>query len=181
MTAILLPLRLIRVFVAYLGYLHQYHRPQTVLPPLSLPRMANVMAKPTDTSDSSSGEGSGSGIVTAPYIEKPAEKDPFRRRAWDSFKRDPDAHITKRGQVGANGLVFDLESAAQSTAESGLARKLKGRHLQMIAIGGSIGSPRLDGTAEAHLLTVSQVPVFSSDLAKPSNKVALHRCSSLSP
>ncbi|KAI4207568.1 MAG: hypothetical protein LQ346_000500 [Caloplaca aetnensis] len=111
--------------------------------------MANVMAKPTDTSDSSSGEGSGSGIVTAPYIEKPAEKDPFRRRAWDSFKRDPDAHITKRGQVGANGLVFDLESAAQSTAESGLARKLKGRHLQMIAIGGSIGTGLFVGSGKA--------------------------------
>lgn len=102
--------------------------------------MAEPVAKPTETSDSSSGEGSGSGIVVVPYIEKLAEKEPFRRRAWDSFKRDPDAHITKKGQVGANGHVFDLEGAAQSTAESGLARKLKGRHLQMIAIGGSIGS-----------------------------------------
>ncbi|KAL8922955.1 MAG: hypothetical protein Q9208_004917 [Pyrenodesmia sp. 3 TL-2023] len=91
--------------------------------------MAGPVAKPTETSDSSSGEGSGSGIVVVPYIEKLAEKDPFPKRAWDSFKRDPDAHITKKGQVGANGLVFDLESAAQSTAESGLARKLKGTGL----------------------------------------------------
>lgn len=62
------------------------------------------------------------------------------RRVWDSFQRDPNAHATPVGTLGANGKVFDLEGAAHATANTTLARKLKGRHLQMIAIGGSIGT-----------------------------------------
>lgn len=66
-------------------------------------------------------------------------------RSWttrfaDSFKRDPNAHATPKGSVGADGRVFDVESAAANTATSPLQRHLKGRHLQMIAIGGSIGT-----------------------------------------
>lgn len=68
--------------------------------------------------------GSGGGIVS---------------RVVDSFKRDPRQHTTPSGTLGADGKVYDVEGAATATAESPLARKLKGRHLQMIAIGGSIG------------------------------------------
>jgi amino acid transporter len=78
----------------------------------------------------------------------PGQDEP--KRAWttrfvDSFKRDPNAHVLKPTQETANPRNrrdFDHLAAAERTANSGLATKLKGRHLQMIAIGGSIGSSR---------------------------------------
>ncbi|KAH0542247.1 hypothetical protein FGG08_003369 [Glutinoglossum americanum] len=70
-------------------------------------------------------------------------------RILDSFKRDPNQHATHRGSIGADGRVFDAESAAAATASSPLARKLKGRHLQMIAIGGSIGTGLFVGSGSA--------------------------------
>ena len=62
------------------------------------------------------------------------------KRSWgtriiDSFKKDPNAHATPPGTVGADGKVYDIESATAATANTGLHRSLKGRHLQMIAIG----------------------------------------------
>lgn len=73
------------------------------------------------------------------YDDTVVVRQSIPHRIWNSFKRDPNLHATPRGVVGANGKVFDVEAAAHATADSPLARKLKGRHLQMIAIGGSIG------------------------------------------
>ncbi|KAF2720270.1 amino acid permease [Polychaeton citri CBS 116435] len=81
-------------------------------------------------------------------------QDIEENRGWgtrfiDSFKRDPNAHATPKGAVGADGKVFDVEDAAAATASSPLQRSLKGRHLQMIAIGGSIGTGLFVGSGEA--------------------------------
>lgn len=69
----------------------------------------------------------------------------FLQRVLDSFKRDPNAYVLK--QIGADGKVFDLEEATAATAASPLHRRLKSRHLQMIAIGGSIGEIAHDSSS----------------------------------
>jgi amino acid transporter len=91
------------------------------------------------------------------------------RRWLDSFRRDPGRHITPafaiqtpedlniasaprlsddlphaegvsaRDSQSQDGHYFDLHAANVGTANTLLSRELKGRHLQMIAIGGSIG------------------------------------------
>ncbi len=83
-------------------------------------------------------------------MREPAYNQSRRSRAvgWlDSFRRDPDRTVTPKllsptalGMRNTRGQpYFDLHSANLATANSGLSRELKGRHLQMIAIGGSIG------------------------------------------
>ncbi|KKA28703.1 hypothetical protein TD95_003800 [Thielaviopsis punctulata] len=82
------------------------------------------------------------------YEVKP--KEPFLSSFIDSFKRDPTLRITPRdpkeeAQIRAaaranGGHYYDIEMSILQTSHSALARKLKGRHLQMIAIGGSIGT-----------------------------------------
>jgi yeast amino acid transporter len=98
--------------------------------------------------------GTSSSGSTPPPAAYAGESIPAKRslktRMWDSFKRDPNATVTKPGAVGADGKVFDVESAARATADSPLSKRLKSRHLQMIAIGGSIGTSLLYRLRLAH-------------------------------
>ncbi|KAK3117685.1 histidine permease [Teratosphaeriaceae sp. CCFEE 6253] len=87
--------------------------------------------------------------VRPEYGQLATQHRPWTTRVAHSFKRDPNAHATPKGAVGADGRVFDLEGAASATANSPLQRSLKGRHLQMIAIGGSIGTGLFVGSGSA--------------------------------
>lgn len=68
------------------------------------------------------------------------------RRFLQGFRRDPQSEFYSRDHadtiVRSNvGPYYDLRSATVENAQTGgLMRSLKGRHLQMIAIGGSVGT-----------------------------------------
>src|SRR2546421_4424250 len=100
-----------------------------------------------------------------------SHKDGILKQIWDGFKRDPNASITRPAVLGADGKVFDVEAAVQRTADSPLARRLKGRHLQMIAIGGSIGETHLARFpcpfSEPWTLTTEKAQGSSLDRARP--------------
>ncbi|KAF2645932.1 general amino-acid permease-like protein GAP1 [Massarina eburnea CBS 473.64] len=92
----------------------------------------------------------GESQTSAYYGESSVHRDGVGRRVLDSFRRDPNMNImAPKGSMGADGKVFDVESAAANTANSPLVRRLKGRHLQMIAIGGSIGTGLFVGSGQA--------------------------------
>ncbi|KAH7329100.1 amino acid permease-domain-containing protein [Stachybotrys elegans] len=81
-----------------------------------------------------------------PDYEEP-ELPGFRDRFFESFKRHPDSdffavdHLSQPSQRMHNGAhYYDLRQATLESAHTTLSRKLKSRHLQMIAIGGSIGT-----------------------------------------
>jgi amino acid transporter len=84
---------------------------------------------------------SGSTSTITPLLTRPkGVKSWSPPKAFDSFRSGPDRSFAPA--LGEDGHVFNPQAAAWNTANSGLVRRLKGRHLQMIAIGGSIGTYR---------------------------------------
>ncbi|KAI9811906.1 MAG: glyceraldehyde-3-phosphate dehydrogenase 1 [Pycnora praestabilis] len=90
-----------------------------------------------------------SSLQTLVHRDSKASRQTFLVRTLDDFRRDPNRHSTPKGALGADGKVFNPKNAAQNTADSPLARRLKSRHLQMIAIGGSIGTGLFVGSGSA--------------------------------
>lgn len=77
------------------------------------------------------------------YSDDRERHQSLAKRFVDSFKRDPNRRtintaINSTYHYNHDGAL-DPHQAVLATANTALARKLKGRHLQMIAIGGSIG------------------------------------------
>lgn len=99
-----------------------------------------------------------------------AHKGPWMTRVIDSFKRDPNATVTKKEAV-ARGH-FDHKSAAENTANTGLVQKLQSRHMQMIAIGGSIGMPICPESFPQFLGTcrVALLPAWDRARTSPCNR-----------
>ncbi|KAG6181579.1 hypothetical protein E4U36_003974 [Claviceps purpurea] len=92
--------------------------------------------------------GSSHSMRATEYYDAPPQSR--LHRFFDSFRRDenlsffPSDHLSQVNSRTSNrrqvSHYYDLRMAALETADTGLARKLKGRHLQMIAISGSIGT-----------------------------------------
>ncbi|KAM9929404.1 hypothetical protein OXX80_009691, partial [Metschnikowia pulcherrima] len=68
------------------------------------------------------------------YTQSSYEKQPLFTRVIDSFKP-----ISLEDDGVDTSQMTEMEKSIYATSRHPLARSLKGRHLQMIAIGGSIG------------------------------------------
>lgn len=108
----------------------------------------NIDVGNLETKEESVTHGSSYSMPPSEYYDEPAPRR-FHRFV-DSFKRDnnlsffPSDHLSQVNSHASQGRYgthyYDLRLATLESANTGLARKLKGRHLQMIAIGGSIGT-----------------------------------------
>lgn len=70
--------------------------------------------------------------------------DGFRRADRRKIKGLNKQYLAEPNPNAGGDRYFDLQAANAKTATSALARELKGRHLQMIAFGGAIGTSVLE-------------------------------------
>lgn len=75
--------------------------------------------------------------VTSSGVAEVGDTSVHKVSKWTSFK---DSFREQVPETFDDTGMTDLEKAAMATSKSPLERSLKGRHLQMIAIGGSIGT-----------------------------------------
>lgn len=86
------------------------------------------------------------GANEASEVDRSETKGGFASRIISSFS----PHPNYKPRVKPTGdAAYDLEQANLAISESPLSRRLKGRHLQMIAIGGSIGTGLFVGSGNA--------------------------------
>ncbi|KAF7910876.1 uncharacterized protein EAF01_002385 [Botrytis porri] len=75
-----------------------------------------------------------------PLLVRPKETRKFPTKAFENFRSDAQKDVGPTIFVGTNGRTYNDKAAASNIANTHLVRILKGRHLQMLAIGGSIGT-----------------------------------------
>ncbi|APA09978.1 hypothetical protein SS1G_05757 [Sclerotinia sclerotiorum 1980 UF-70] len=78
--------------------------------------------------------------TVVPLLVKPKETRKFPTKTFDNFRSDAEQDVEHPIYVGTNGRTYNDKAAASNTANTNLVRILRGRHLQMLAIGGSIGT-----------------------------------------
>ncbi|TAQ83146.1 hypothetical protein B7494_g8531 [Chlorociboria aeruginascens] len=83
---------------------------------------------------------SSSTSTAEPLLTRPQEVRSGPSKIFHSFRSDTSHDLVPVISLGLHGRIYNPHGAAANTTNTALARKLKGRHLQMIAIGGSIGS-----------------------------------------
>lgn len=104
---------------------------------------SDIAKKPVLTAAANSSRNSSPEVGS--YDDHVAQPPSRLKRLVDSFREDECRRARRRGNVNiydAHGIQqMQLEDGdSNSKNENGLARKLKARHVQMIAIGGSIGT-----------------------------------------
>jgi len=99
------------------------------------------------------GESSENGIVVTSAPKQKVIYDPSQESIWtrlglslESFKRAPGS---TRGQVVHGSAIPDADAEAANTDNSMLQQTMKNRHLNMIAVGGSIGTGLFIGSGSA--------------------------------
>ncbi|SPN97006.1 probable amino acid transport protein GAP1 [Cephalotrichum gorgonifer] len=117
------------------------------------PAARSIEMSTIKTREDSMAQGSSYTMSREPVYDDDVATDSVASRFLDTFRRDPSRRVTpldpkdeaairaEAGRAEHDGMrYYDIHQATLQTAHSGLARKLKGRHLQMIAVGGSIGT-----------------------------------------